>query len=116
MCNNSNSVGECDHSPLVVPCEYEEAKSMNQSRSFWVTFHLLFQEDGQVYSFLNFSDYIFNAAMARECGVRCTLLSQRVLVSEDFMPWLYDQIIRYENVLDTIHGKERKRKYTFKKH
>lgn len=119
MCNNSNSVGECDHSPLVVPCEYTEMHSTTRARFFEVTLHSLVLEDDEnltTYSFLHYSDYIFNAELLRECGYKVTLVINKVIVSERSFPWLYDKIIRYENVLDTIHGKERKRKYTFKKH
>lgn len=102
---------------VVKPCDYYEVKSLDGvHRYFWVTLYLLIDSDLNTHTFLHSSDQFENMLLASEIGHRHYNTSIHVLVSFDFMPNLYHQILDYENVLKSSNNKECKQKYTFKKH
>lgn len=102
---------------VVKPCDYYEVKSLDGvHRYFWVTLYLLIDADLTTHTFLHSSDQFENMLLASEIGKRHYNTSIHVLVSHDFMPELYLQILDYENVLKSSNNQECKQKYTFTKY
>lgn len=102
---------------LIKPCDYYEVKSLDGvHRYFWVTLYLLVDDDLSTHAFIHSNEQFENMMLAREAGVNTWNTSFHVLVSHDYMPGLYRQILDYENVLKSDSGKKQQSKYTFAKH
>lgn len=101
---------------LTIPCEYVEARTMTQSKAFWVTLYLLVEPTGHVHSFFHSSDMIENMAFALELGHKVYNTKLTVLCSQDFMPDMFNQILQYESVLKSKAITKSKSKYTFTKY
>lgn len=101
---------------LVRPCTYYEVKSLDGiHRYFWVELSLLIDNDMSCHVFLHSNDQFENMLLARESGIKTFNTSVHVLVSHDFLPDLYRQILEYEDVLKSEGISKPQQKYTFKK-
>lgn len=77
------------------PYEYKKAKFMSPLlRGYWVTFYLIFDGTSFTHCF-NKSDLLDNADFARECGFKPTLFTERILVTPDSYPEIFNVIESY---------------------
>lgn len=108
---------------LVIPCTYQECNFRHpdfpEKRIFKVTLFVLLEIDDidpKCYVFLHESDQRDNYFLARELGKNVEYLDIPFIVTEFSWPSLWNQIISYENVLESKGIKKRQSKYTYSKH
>lgn len=92
-----------EHTPVVVPYVFREAKLLHNFpnyRAYYVTLFLLF--DGKItYTFYHESECIENARLARECGVKVTTFEKEIIVNPTCHTDIYNAIDDYVSLSDS---------------